>query len=68
MLLDHDSNKSSQITLLPVERIHFTCLTSLNSPAAVFSASTVGSSFMGTVLPSTTSSTWATKPLLILKK
>lgn len=48
---------------LPIERIPLTCLTSLNSPTTFFSASTLCSSFMGAVLPPTTSATCATKPL-----
>lgn len=48
---------------LPMERIPRTCLTSLNSPTTVFSASLFCSSFMGADLPLITSATWATNPL-----
>lgn len=46
-----------------MERIPLTCLTWLNSPTTVFSASLLCSSFMGADLPFVTSATWATKPL-----
>lgn len=46
-----------------MERIPLTCFTSLNSPTTVFSASNLCTSFIGAVLPPTTSATWATNPL-----
>lgn len=46
-----------------MERMPLTCLTSLNSPTTVFSASVLCSLFMGADLPFATSATWATKPL-----
>ena len=50
-------------TNLPIDRIPLTCLTSLNSPTTVFTASSRCSSFIGADLPPTTSATWATNPL-----
>ena len=75
--MENNAEKTSNLTIsrknqenglekdfyLPIERIPLTCLTSLNSPTTVFSASTLCSSFMGAFLPPTTSATWATKPL-----
>lgn len=47
---------------LPIERTPLTCLTSLNSPTTVFSASFLCFSFIGADLPPITSATWATNP------
>lgn len=53
---------------LPMDRIPLTCLTLLNSPTIVFSASLSCSSFIGAVLPPTTAATCATKPLSTWKR
>lgn len=48
---------------LPIERMPLTCLTVLNSPTTVFTATSRCSSFNGANLPLKTSATCATKPL-----